>query len=115
MSTRATVLGALAIATALPGRADQPSTPIELFVQRDKGYCIACHQLPAGSGPATTSDVGPKLEGARMRALGKAGIRAAIVDPTMANPDTVMPPYGRHRILDPNEIDRLVEFLNALP
>jgi sulfur-oxidizing protein SoxX len=115
LSARATVLGALAIAAALPAWAERPLTAVELFVQRDKGYCIACHQLPAGTGPVSTSDLGPKLEGARMRALGKAGIRAAITDPTIANPDTVMPPFGRHRILDAKEIDRLVEFLNALP
>jgi L-cysteine S-thiosulfotransferase len=110
---RATVLGALAIAAALPAWPQRPSPALDLFVARDKGYCIACHQL--ASGPASTSDVGPRLEGARMRTLGKAGIRTAIVDPTAANPDTVMPPYGRHRILDERQIDQLVEFLNALP
>ena len=112
---RATVLGALAIAAALPAWAQKPPTALELFVQRDKGYCIACHQLPAGAGPASSSDVGPKLEGTRMRAMGKAAIRASIADPTIANPGTLMPPYGRHRILDEKEIDRIVEFLNALP
>jgi len=95
--------------------AQRPTTALELYVQRDKGFCIACHQLPAGAGPQTRSDLGPVLEGARMRALGKAGIRQAIADPTRANPDTVMPPYGRHHILTSAEIDRLVEFLNALP
>ena len=94
---------------------EKPLTALELFVQRDKGYCIACHQLPAGTGPASTSDLGPKLEGARMRTLGKAALRDAIVDPTRANPDTLMPPFGRHRILDAKEIDRLVDFLDALP
>jgi sulfur-oxidizing protein SoxX len=112
---RATVLGALALAVAIPAWPQRAPTAVELFVSPAKGRCIACHQLPAGSGPATTSDLGPKLEGARMRALGKAGIRAAIVDPTVANPDTVMPPYGRHRILDAKEIDQLVDYLNALP
>ena len=115
MKARATVLGALVLAAALPAAADRPLSAVELFVQRDKGYCISCHQLPAGVGPASTSNVGPKLEGVRMRALGKAAIRAAIVDPTAANADTLMPPYGRHRILDDQEIDRIVEFLNGLP
>jgi sulfur-oxidizing protein SoxX len=50
-----------------------------------------------------------------MRSLGKASLRETLVDPMRANPDTVMPPYGRHRLLDPAEIDRLVEFLLALP
>ena len=114
MKARATVLGALALA-ALPAWPERPLSAVELFVERDKGYCISCHQLPPGAGPPSTSDLGPRLEGARMRALGKAGIRAAIVDPTAANADTLMPPFGRHRILDDAEIDRLVEFLNGLP
>jgi len=50
-----------------------------------------------------------------MRALGRAKLREVIEDPTKANPDTVMPPYGRHRILEPAEIQKLVEFLLALP
>ena len=115
MSARATVLGALATVAALCAWAQQRPPALDLFVQHDKGYCIACHQLPPGSGPASTSDVGPKLEGVRMRILGRAGIRAIIADPATANPETVMPPYARHRILDAKEIDQLVEFLYALP
>lgn len=87
----------------------------ELFVRADKGHCIACHQLPPGSGPETRADFGPRLEGARMRELGKRGLRETITDPTRANPETVMPPYGRHRLLEATEIERLVEFLHALP
>ena len=104
---------AAAAANALP--AERPATALELFVQRDKGHCIACHQLPPGVGPASRSDLGPALDGTRMRALAKPGIRQAIADPTRANPDTVMPPYGKHRILTAAEIDRLVDFLHALP
>jgi len=106
---------ALAVALAHAAHAERPASAMELFVQRDKGHCVACHQLPAGVGPISRSDLGPVLEGARMRALGKAGIRQAIADPTQANPDTVMPPFAKHHILDAAEIDRLVEFLNALP
>ncbi|MGZ5088644.1 MAG: c-type cytochrome [Usitatibacter sp.] len=105
----------LAIACAgATAAAAQPSA-LELFVRPDKGDCIACHQLAQGVGPATRADVGPLLEGTRMRTLGKPALREALTDPTRANPDTVMPPYGRHRILDRAEIDRLVEFLVALP
>ena len=106
---------ALAAAAANAVPAERPATALELFVQRDKGHCIACHQLPAGAGPLSRSDLGPILEGTRMRALARPGIREAIADPTKANPDTVMPPYGKHHILDAAEIDRLVEFLHALP
>lgn len=109
--------GLLAIslaALALPATAKTGAAPAA-FVQRDKGHCIACHQLPQGAGPPTLADLGPRLEGARMRELGRARLREVIEDPTRANPETVMPPFGKHRILDAAEIDRLVEFLHALP
>jgi sulfur-oxidizing protein SoxX len=107
---------AAALATAIPGAtfAQAPSA-LELFVRADKGHCIACHQLPPGAGPRTRSDLGPPLEGARMRALGREALRQVLDDPMRANPATIMPPFGRHRILERGEIDRLVEFLHALP
>jgi len=105
---------AAAALLAVPAAAQTRTAP-EAFVQPDKGYCIACHQVPEGTGPATRADFGPRLEGTRMRSLGRAGIRAIIEDPTRANPETVMPPFGRHRILDAAEIQRLVEYLHALP
>ena len=107
---------ALAAAVAvLPSAAATSPTGAELFARADKGDCISCHQVPKGAGPATRADLGPALEGKRMRELGRAALRALLVDPMRANPDTVMPPYGRHRILDSAEIDRVVEYLYALP
>ena len=111
---RSAVAAAFA-ACAIAAPALAQNSALDLFTRRDKGHCIACHQLPPGSGPETRADLGPKLEGTRMRALGKRGLREAISDPTAANPDTVMPPYGRHHVLEPAEIERLVEFLHALP
>jgi sulfur-oxidizing protein SoxX len=107
-------LAALACACAIAAHAQVPNGA-ELFTRADKGNCIACHQVPAGAGPATRSDLGPKLEGARMRAIGRERLRALLTDPMAANPDTLMPPFGRHRILDAAEIDRVVEYLYALP
>lgn len=103
---------AACVAGALPCAAQSAS---DLFVRPDKGHCIACHQVPQGAGPRTRADLGPRLEGARMRMLGKAKLREIIADPMRANPDTVMPPYGRHHILDDSEIGRLVDYLHALP
>lgn len=102
---------------ALPSlaAAQAPADALALYTRADKGRCIACHQLPQGSGPATRADLGPRLEGARMRELGRARLRELIEDPMRGNPETIMPPYGRHRILEAAEIQRLVEFLHALP
>jgi len=106
---------ALALLCALPAAAAETLSGAELFTRADKGNCIACHQVPEGAGPATRSDLGPRLDGARMRSLGRARLRALLVDPMAANPDTLMPPYGKHRILEPAEIDRVVDYLDALP
>lgn len=107
-------LAAIAAGAALAASAQAPSPP-EAFLRADKGHCIACHQLPEGRAPASRADLGPKLEGTRMRALGREALRQAITDPTRANPETLMPPFGRHRILEAAEIDALVEYLHALP
>ena len=87
----------------------------DLFTQPGKGNCIACHQVPEGSGPAVRANVGPRLDAARLKGWDRARLRALLEDPMRANPDTVMPPYGRHRILEAPEIERLIDYLHALP
>ena len=109
------LLPLVAAVLAVPPARAQASRAPEAFVRPDKGNCIACHQVPEGSGPRTRADLGPALAGERMRALGRERLRALIEDPMRANPATVMPPYGRHRILDAAEIRGLVEYLHALP
>lgn len=115
MRTALAVLSLAAAVLAMPAAAQAATAAPDVFLLPDKGYCIACHQVPEGAGPRTRADLGPPLEGARMRSLGRARIREIIEDPVRANPDTTMPPYGRHRILDAAEIQRLVEYLHALP
>lgn len=105
------IAGALA---SLPALAQQPDGRA-LFARPDKGNCAACHRLPEGAGPATKANIGPPLDGARLKGWDAARLRALLDDPTRTNPDTVKPPYGRHLILDAAEIDRLAEFLRALP
>jgi sulfur-oxidizing protein SoxA len=108
------VFAAAAAATVVPCAA-QTASVADLFARPEKGNCAACHDVPAGAGPRSGVNLGPVLEGARMRGLGKPAIREAIVDPMRANPNSVMPPFGRHRILEPAQIDRLVDYLHGLP
>jgi sulfur-oxidizing protein SoxX len=114
MRPPARILAAVAalVATAAWGQA---ATGREVFLRPDKGNCIACHQVPEGSGPAVRANVGPRLDAARLEGWDRARLRALLDDPMRANPDTVMPPYGRHRLLDAGEIDRVMDFLHALP
>ena len=105
-----------AIATVTAGIAwGQASEGRELFIRADKGNCIACHQVPEGAGPAVRADVGPRLDAARLKGYGRERLRNLLDDPMRVNPDTVMPPYGRHRLLDAREIERVIDYLHALP
>jgi sulfur-oxidizing protein SoxX len=108
-------LAAVAAVLLAPEALAQKDQGLELFIRPDKGYCIACHAVPTSAGPATRSNVGPALTGSRMRELGSAALHDMLRDPTRASPDTVMPPFGRHRILEEREIDRVTEYLLALP
>lgn len=110
-------LGLLAAAAALAAGSawGQASEGRELFTRPDKGNCLACHQVPEGAGPAVRSTVGPRLDAQRLRGWDRERLRELLADPMRANPDTVMPPYGRHRILEAGEIDRLIDYLHALP
>jgi L-cysteine S-thiosulfotransferase len=110
-----TILVAAAAALSAGGAWAQASQGRELFIRPDKGNCIACHQVPEGSGPAVRSDAGPRLDAARLKGWDRERLRGLLEDPMRANPGTVMPPYGRHRLLESREIERVIDYLHALP
>ena len=78
---------------------------------RKKGNCLACHQIEGGSLPG---NIGPPLIAMKARFPDKAKLRAQIWDSTKANPNTIMPPFGRNQILTESEIDKIVEFVYTL-
>lgn len=81
-----------------------------IVLERSKGNCMACHQI-AGT---AYGDIATKLENVAQRWPDKAKLREQISDPSKANPDSIMPPFGRHNILTPDEIDKVVEFILTL-
>jgi sulfur-oxidizing protein SoxX len=44
----------------------------------------------------------------------KAKLRAQIYDATKNNPNSIMPPFGRHEILSDKEIDAVTEWVYTL-
>jgi L-cysteine S-thiosulfotransferase len=108
------LLTALVVFASVTANA-QTSEGRDLFARPDKGNCAACHQVPTGAGPAVRANLGPRLDADRLKGWDKARVRTVIEDPTLSNPETAMPPYARHRILEPREIDGIVEYLLALP
>ena len=78
---------------------------------RKKGNCLACHQIEGGELPG---NIGPPLVAMKARFPDKAKLRAQIWDPTKANPNSVLPPFGRLQVLSEGEIDKVVEFIYTL-
>lgn len=115
--TTATVLifGSLSIPTALAADAAPTSTLVEqgkaVAEDRVKGNCFACHDY---AGAVLPGNVGPKLVNMKARYPDKDKLRAHIWDPTKNNPNTIMPPFGKHRILTEKEIDAVVEWVSTL-
>jgi sulfur-oxidizing protein SoxX len=76
-----------------------------------KGNCLACHVIAGGESPG---NIGPQLIDIRTRFPDRKALHAQIRDATIRNPETIMPPFGRHHILSEQEIDQVVAFVWTL-
>lgn len=79
-----------------------------------KGNCLACHQVPGDAGAMTKANIGPPLLSMAQRFPDRSRLRQQIRDPMAFNPDTVMPPFGKHRILTAEEIELVLDYLYTL-
>jgi sulfur-oxidizing protein SoxX len=118
---RATPLGLLVLATALasacPALADQAEKILagaQLAQDVAKGNCLACHTMPRDASAVTSASIGPPLVAIGMRFPDREQLRRRIWDAGLTNPDTVMPPFGRHQILTLEEIELIVDYLYTL-
>jgi sulfur-oxidizing protein SoxX len=112
-SALATIIGALSLSPQLASAADASviAQGKKIAFDRKKGNCLACHQIEGGSLPG---NIGPPLVAMKARFPDKAKLRAQIWDSTKNNPNSMMPPFGRHEILTESEIDKVVEFIYTL-
>jgi sulfur-oxidizing protein SoxX len=112
------ISGAVALASlsfiSQPVSAEEASMVDEgqkVAYDRKKGNCIACHKMAGGSQPG---NIGPELVNMKARYPDKAALRAKIWDATVTNPTTIMPPFGKHKIVNEKELDNIVEFIYTL-
>jgi sulfur-oxidizing protein SoxX len=82
----------------------------KIAFDRGKGNCLTCHVIKGGDLPGT---IGPELKELKAR-YDRNELVAIVTDETKRNPQTVMPPFGRNRILTEQEIDAIVDFLQTL-
>lgn len=98
-------------ATAFAGEAEMIAEGKQIAFNRKKGNCLACHAIDDGVSPG---NIGPPLVQMSTRFPNKAAMRDQIWDATKRNPDTPMPPFGRHKILSEGDIDRIAAFIWSL-
>jgi sulfur-oxidizing protein SoxX len=78
---------------------------------KKKGNCLACHRIEGGR---MAGDIAPPILLMKVRYPDKKALRDQIWDATAANPNTVMPPFGRHHILSDAEVDKVTDFIYSL-
>src|SRR3954447_15604974 len=83
----------------------------KLAFDRGKGNCLTCHVIKGGEYPGT---LGPELVDIKAKFPNRDELVAILYDETKRNPLTVMPPFGRNRILTDKEISAIVDFLQTL-
>ncbi|MFT7532291.1 MAG: sulfur-oxidizing protein SoxX [Gammaproteobacteria bacterium] len=85
-----------------------------LAINRRKGNCLGCHTIlvnPWPEGFAPGGNVAPPLVAMKARFPERHKLYGQIYDATALNPNSKMPPFGKHKLLSEGEIDAIVEFL----
>ena len=107
--------------TQTPMAAEQPKpaavkevTGKELAFDNKKGNCLACHAMPNVPDAVSAGNIAPPLVVMKARFPDRAKLRAQIWDAMQANPNTSMPPFGKHQALTEQEIDKITDFIHSI-
>jgi sulfur-oxidizing protein SoxX len=100
------MLGGMSVASA-----DAIADGKKVAFDRKKGNCMTCHIMV---GATLAGNIGPPLVAMKARFPDKAKLRSQIWDATAKNPNTMMPPFGLHRILSEKEIDLVTVYIYSL-
>lgn len=106
-------LGIATMSFAAEGNAEQADGR-SLAFDRKMGNCLACHAIPSEPKAESPGNIGPPLANMKERYPDRAKLRAQLWDATAANPDSVMPPFGRNKILSEQEIDLVTDYVLGL-
>ena len=114
----ALIMGSLTLVTQAVSAAEEMASDNSTVEQgkkiafdRKKGNCLACHKIEGGALPG---NIGPALVNMKARYPDKQKLHDQIWDATKFNPNTVMPPFGKHKILSEDELNKVVEFIYTL-
>jgi L-cysteine S-thiosulfotransferase len=112
---RAVYFGLFAILVAgfviRPAGAAEAHPGAQIAQDVSRGNCLACHTVPGDPSAITSANIGPPLVDMKARFPDRLRLRDQVWDATQFNPETVMPPYGKNRILTDAEIEQVVDYL----
>jgi sulfur-oxidizing protein SoxX len=81
-----------------------------LFENNNLGNCLACHAVIKHP-EMTAGNIGPPFIAMKARFPDKAKLHAIIYDEQVNNPDTIMPPFGRNKVLTKEQINAIVDYI----
>lgn len=110
-SALAVVLGSMTFAPLAVAGGDMATLGKKIAENRKKGNCFTCHSY---KGAFMAGNVGPPLIAMKSRFPDRKKLYDQIYDATKANPNSVMPPFGRHEILSKKEIEAVVDWVLTL-
>jgi len=105
------ILTALCLLTSAPLLHAEQSAGQQLALDSNKGNCHACHNLP---GSENSGNIGPPIQNIAQKYPDIKQLQAFLHDPALTYTNTIMPPYGRHRILTEDEIIEITKFIHLL-
>lgn len=112
----AALLGALVLLSTpvLAAEAKKELTGKDIAFDRKKGNCLACHAMPGVADDQQPGNSGPPLIAMKDRYPDKAKLQAKIANPMADNPNTFMPVFGVHKVLNDKELGMVVDFVHGL-
>ena len=90
---------------------DQVAEGKKIAEDRKKGNCFTCHAYEGANLPG---NIGPPLVAMKSRFPDKQKLYDQIWNATAANPNTIMPPFGKHGILSDKEIKAVTDWVYTL-
>jgi sulfur-oxidizing protein SoxX len=87
------------------------TTGKEISFDRKLGNCLACHSISGGD---QAGNIGPPLIAMKARFPDRAVLREQIWDATIKNPNSIMLPFGRHKIISESQIDKVTDYIHSL-
>lgn len=111
----ASMVGMLMSASVLAADAPKKEeTGQDIAFNNREGNCLACHSIPGDPKAITVANIAPPLIAMKARFPDKSKLREQVWDATKANPNTSMPPFGKHKILTEQQIDKVVDYVYGL-